>query len=133
MKLTSFKNICLSAALTIGITTLSNAQEGNVVVYQDDDIPTLLELKKQINAEGIDSNNYKISIYSGSNTGAENAKNKYDLTYNSWSSKKVYETPNYKIYVGNFRTRLQADRALMEVKKKFPHAFIFEPNQTKKK
>jgi hypothetical protein len=47
------------------------------------------------------------------------------------ASKLVYETPNYKIWVGNFRTRLEADRALVKVKSKFPTAFIFKPKKDK--
>ena len=133
MKLFSFKNSCLSALLALSYFGTCNAQDGNIIVYQDAAITELLELKKQINTEEKDTNRYKISIFSGSNSGAENAKNKYVSNFNSWTSKKVYETPNYKIYVGSFRTRLQADRALIKVKKKFPHAFIFEPNKTKKK
>ena len=38
-----------------------------------------------------------------------------------------YETPNYKIWVGKFRTRLEADRELLVVKKLFPNAFPFKP------
>jgi hypothetical protein len=39
----------------------------------------------------------------------------------------VYETPNYKIWIGNFRSRLEADKALIKIKKKYINAFIFKP------
>ena len=94
---------------------------------QDEGIEALLQLKKQINSEERDIDRYKIQIYSGSRSGADNAESKYQASYNSWSSKKVYETPNYKIWVGSFRTKLQADRALLKIQKKFPNAFRFQP------
>ena len=34
---------------------------------------------------------------------------------------------NYKIWVGNFKTRLEADRALVKIKRKFSNAFYFKP------
>jgi len=42
-----------------------------------------------------------------------------------------YETPNYKVWVGRFRTRMEADRKLVKVKKLFPNAFLFTPSLTK--
>jgi hypothetical protein len=40
-----------------------------------------------------------------------------------------FETPNYKIWIGNFNTRLEADRALVKVKRKFAYAFYFKPKK----
>ena len=42
-----------------------------------------------------------------------------------------FETPNYKIWIGNFKTRLEADRALLLIKKKFYSAFVFKPKKEK--
>jgi len=39
----------------------------------------------------------------------------------------IYETPNYKIWVGNFFNQLEADKQLMDIRKKFRSAFIFRP------
>ena len=41
----------------------------------------------------------------------------------------VFNTPNYKIWVGNFRDRLEADRALLRIKKSYMNAFIFKPKK----
>jgi len=127
MKLISFKNIFLLTVFGFCLSLSSTAQDGSVIVNQDQDISTLLQLKKQINSEEKSTDRYKIQIYSGSRSGADNAENKYQSSYNSWSSKKVYETPNYKIWVGSFRTKLEADRALLKIQKKFPNAFKFQP------
>ena len=116
-------NILLLFAILFSCTLI--AQEGTVTINQDHEIEALLEIKKDIE---ISSNRYKIQIYSGaSRGGAESARIKFGESYSDWSSSIEYETPNYKIWIGNFRNRLQADRALIRVKKTFVNAFIFEP------
>ena len=47
--------------------------------------------------------------------------------FNDTSASIVYETPNYKIWVGNFYNQLEADKELIEIRKKFRSAFIFRP------
>ena len=39
----------------------------------------------------------------------------------------IYETPNYKVWIGDFYTQLEADKKLLMIKKKYPEAFIFRP------
>ncbi|WP_299249653.1 SPOR domain-containing protein [uncultured Lacinutrix sp.] len=128
MNIKPLKILCLSIGLTL-TSSYVIAQEGTVTVNQDPDISAILKLKKQINNEDEDSDRYKIQIYSGSRQRAESIENSFDSSFNSWSSKLVYETPNYKVWVGNFRTRLEADKALLKVKKNFPSAFIFKPKK----
>ena len=106
----------------------SYGQEGVVVVNQDPQIESLLKLKKEVNRK---AKNFKIQIYNGSRSGAENAREKFRSSYGGWAVSMEYETPNYKIWVGNFKTRLEADRALLRVKKKFSNAFIFKPKKDK--
>ncbi len=119
------KDISFLFALLFSIGLL--AQEGTVTINQDDEIQALLEIKKDIE---VSSNRYKIQIYSGASRGsAESARTKLHNNYSEWSSSIEYETPNYKIWVGNFRNRLEADRALQRIKKTFINAFIFEPKK----
>lgn len=115
-------------AMVFGLFSFGNgfAQNAVVSVNQDPQIDRLLELKKDVNKR---SNNFKIQIYNGSRYGAENARTRFLESYGGWSVSMEYETPNYKIWVGNFETRLEADRALLRVKRKFPSAFIFRPKK----
>lgn len=123
--------LCLLVLCLIIFTTIANAQDGNVSINQPHTLNTLLELKKEINKSEEDEDRYKIQIYSGSRSKAESTKTAFLYSYDKWPTKLVYETPNYKIWVGNFRTKLEADRALMEIKKKFPSAFPFKPKKEK--
>ncbi|MEO6346546.1 MAG: SPOR domain-containing protein, partial [Aquaticitalea sp.] len=90
-------------------STKTQAQEGQVTIDADKDIDKLLEFKKDIKTVDL----YKIRIYSGDRSGAESAKSQANGLYGEWPSVMEYETPNYKIYVGNFLSRLEADRALL--------------------
>ncbi len=115
----------------LAFTGISIAQQGQVEVNQDKNIDVLLNVKKQLNRSENSSERYKIQIYNGSRSGAYAAQKEFRETFNSWSSRMEYESPNFKIWAGNFRTRLEADRALKRIKRKFPNAFIFKPKKEK--
>lgn len=99
---------------------IMQAQTGQVTIDADKDIDKLLEFKRDIKTVDL----YKIRIYSGDRSGAESTKSQANTLYGEWPSVMEYETPNYKIYVGNFLSRLEADRALLTVKKNYPSALI---------
>src|SRR5690606_8636070 len=110
-------SICLILML---VTFHGMAQTGQVTIDAHKDIDKLLEFKKDTKTADL----YKIRIYSGDRSGAETTKIAANGLYAQWPSVMEYETPNYKIYVGNFLTRLEADRALLTVKKNYPSALI---------
>ncbi len=105
------------------------AQQGEVIVNQDRQIDKLLELKKEMNRT---ESNYKIQIYNGNRTDAQKARSEFRRSFLDLPTSMQYETPNYKIWIGNFKNRLEADRTLVKVKKKFANAFIFTPKIEKK-
>ena len=59
-------------------TSLSFAQNGSLTLNEDPELSQVIELKKAINKEESDSNNYKIQIYSGSLSNAESTKSKFN-------------------------------------------------------
>ena len=101
------------------------AQEGNVTIDQDSDITKLLEYKKDVKTVDL----YKIQLDFGSRDKAIALRQKFETTFSEWPSELVYETPNYKVWVGNFSTRLEADIALLKIKTKFSKAMVFEPKK----
>lgn len=113
-------------AICISFFTISIAQEGTVTVNQPEAINKLLELKKDI--KSIDT--YKIQIYSGtSRMEAERMESNFRAKHSDLPTEMVFQTPHYKIWAGNFRDRLEADRALLKVKKNYMNAFIFKPKK----
>ena len=110
-------------------TSFCFGQQGTVTVNQDKKITNLLEIKKDMNKNEIDSDRYKIQIYSGNRSSAESAQREFNNSFTDWKATIQYETPNFKIWAGNFTTRLEADRALKKIKNKFPNAFPFRPKK----
>ena len=101
------------------------SQSELIKINQDSKIDTLIELKKQINKS---FSNLKIQVFSGERDEARELISKHVRNnYPGTEIELVYETPNYKVWVGNFFSQLQADRELLLVKKKYPEAFIFRP------
>jgi len=102
----------------------SNAQAGNVEIAQSVDIEKVIEIKKEINKN---ISMLRIQIYNGNRKDAEIIKEKFEKQKIDTIVDIVYETPNYKIWVGRYLSQLEADRKLIEIKKYFSDAFIFRP------
>lgn len=117
-------------ALFIFLTfyAFAKAQTATVQISQDKKIPELLTLKSELTNDNKLADRYKIQVFSGNLNQAEVALRKFRNKIGTWSSSIEYETPNYKVWIGNFRNRLEADRALIQVKKEFPNALIFKPD-----
>lgn len=105
------------------------AQEGSVVINQDKKIATLIEIKKEINKNESVSDRFIIQIYNGNRSGAETTQKEFNATFSDWKATMAYEPPNFKVWAGNFRTRLEGDKALRKIKIKFPLAFMFKPKK----
>ena len=126
MKEITLQNFKFIYLILFGLALQLNAQTGNVIVDQDKEISTLLDYKKDLNTVDL----YKIQVFQGNRSNAEEAKTKFESAFNEWPVSMEYETPNYKIWVGNFRSRLEADKALIKIKKNYTNAFIFKPKKT---
>ncbi|MDG1315104.1 MAG: SPOR domain-containing protein [Flavobacteriaceae bacterium] len=100
------------------------AQEGLITINKSEEIERILALKKEVN-ERLPF--MKIQIYSGRRSYAEKALAEFKANFPGQFVEMKYETPNYKVWVGKFRTRLEADRQLIWVKTKFSNAFLFTP------
>jgi len=122
-------NKILFSCLISGFSFLNlTAQEARVDISENDKISKLLELKAEMNKDDEIGDRFKIQLFYGNNGEANEVikdyRNKFD-----YPSLIAYEAPNYKVWVGNFRNRLEADRALIKIKESFPSAFIPKPRR----
>ena len=62
---------------------------------------------------------YRIQLYNGNEQKAKQYKERFKLEFPGIYSKLVYNAPEWKIQVGNYKTKLDADKALMRFKEKF--------------
>lgn len=129
MRILKIKDCFFIGVFLLGINQIGVAQTGKVNIQQDASIPTLLEMKSEMTKDGKLGERYKIQLYYGDNNAASEVIKKFRSLYSEYPSKIIYETPNYKVWIGNFRNRLEADRALLKVKTNFPSAFIPKPQR----
>lgn len=123
------KSLFLASAFVIATATVTRAQEGQVTIVQDETLPALLAQKSEMVKDGLINERYRIQLFSGDNNAASKVIRDYRSQFPEWPSTIVFETPNYKVWVGNFRSSLEADRALIQIKKSFPSAFRFRPEK----
>jgi hypothetical protein len=107
MKTLSLKISLLAFISYFILTSNGFAQQGTVTINQDKNIDVLLDLKKEMNKTDNSTDRYKIQVYSGNRSDAEATQTKFNATFDKWISTLKFEYPNYKIWVGNFTTRLE--------------------------
>ncbi|MCG9971561.1 SPOR domain-containing protein [Christiangramia crocea] len=128
MKNIRFSHLILLSAIGFFFTTESKGQQASVNIQQSEKIEKLMEVKKELNRNNRIRDRYVIQLFYGDNGEANEVIQKYRGLY-TYPSQITYEAPNYKVWVGNFRNRLEADRALLEIKDNFPAAFIPKPKR----
>ena len=99
-------------------------QNGNIEINQSNKLDSIIKLKKELNSK---IQNLRIQIFSGDRDNAEQIIKEFIEIFNDTTADVIYETPNYKVWVGNYYTQLEADKRLLEIRKKFRSAFIFRP------
>ena len=121
----------LKIIVIILLTTINPlaGQNGNTIINKSYKLDSIIKLKKELNSK---IQNLRIQIYNGDRTNAELIIKEYIDNFNDTTADIIYETPNYKIWVGNYYTQLEADRNLIKIRKKFSSAFIFRPELIEK-
>jgi hypothetical protein len=67
---------------------------------------------------------YHILIFSGDNRSkAEAIKNKFVMEHNAFSE-VVWDEPNFKVYVGLYKTKFECMSLFNQIKTKFPMAIV---------
>lgn len=69
---------------------------------------------------------YRIQLFSGQRSGSNQTKIMFKRLYPEIIVENSYEQPYFKTKVGAFRTRISAEKKLIEFKNYFKSAFIFE-------
>jgi hypothetical protein len=117
--------IFLLFGLRLSAQTASDSIQKGVVA--DPRLQTLVSKHQEMNAHGKEKG-YRVQIYFGGDKAKANEqKAKFLARYSSGiNAYEVYEVPNFKIRVGDFRTKLEAYRFLKKIRVEFPSAFIVE-------
>ncbi len=111
-------------------------QPGNMSVNQDARIDILqmqYDSVQKIRAantvnRGIDGYRIQIFFDSGNYSGdrAKKIKEEFEFKYPESFAYITWDAPNYKVRVGDFRTRLEAEGFMQQILADFPNAFIIK-------
>jgi hypothetical protein len=105
------------------------AQNQNSTVIQDPKFEQLLNEKRKINSNLPYNDRYKIQIFNGSSETAKKTLNEFKQEFKTLDGTIIFNTPNYKVWVGNFRNRMEAERNLVEIKKNYKTVFLIKPSK----
>ena len=89
----------------------------------------LLNEKRKINASITVNDIYKIQIYNGDIESCKKNLVDFKKEFLNLDGTIVFYTPAYKVWVGNFKSRIEAERNLLLLKNKYPNSLIIQPNK----
>ena len=127
MTKSSLKRILLIVMLTSLFAINSFSQDNKLTVSQDPKFEQLLNEKRKINLSISTMEGYKIQIYNGENENAKRELTKFKNEFNFLDATIIFNTPYYKVWVGNFKTKIDAQRHLLEIQKKYTNSIIIKP------
>lgn len=98
-------------------------------VEQDVKFEQLLNEKRKVNASLTMNDRWKIQLFTGNSENAKKELLQFKKENKNFDATIVFHTPVYKVWVGNFKTRIEAEKNLKELKTKYPNAFLIKPNK----
>ena len=125
---TKFNTVFAFCLLAIA-TQKSTAQVAKVSVSQDPKFEQLLNEKRKINSSITINDRYKIQIFNGDTENSKKTLADFKKENKNMDATIVFSTPLYKVWVGNFKTRIEAEKNLNDLRKKYPNAFLIKPNK----
>jgi len=122
-------NFILSICFLAFVSQKSMGQVAKVSVSQDPKFEQLLNEKRKINSSITINDRYKIQIFNGDTENSKKTLTDFKRENKNMDATIVFSTPLYKVWVGNFKTRIEAEKNLNDLKKKYPNAFLIKPNK----
>lgn len=131
------KKIYLSLVFLLFIKLAVGQTKGQVIEVKDPLIDSLIAKRIELNAAKPTTTNpatktivsdmgYRVQVFYGlDRREAFNQQNKFKSLYPNLRTYITYKEPNYYLRVGDFRTRLEAQQLLTELRPNFPTLFIF--------
>ena len=111
--------------LAILAFTQIKAQNGSVKIVQDHQIESLIFKQILINKNINDINGFKIQIKNTTTQKEANIlRQNFSKYFPNLKSYLNYEPPYYKIRIGNYLTKIEAQKDLKKIKRKYYGAYL---------
>ena len=102
-----------------------NGQE-NSIKYNDTLTKKFYNLKKEYSKRVFESTFYTIQIYFGGLEEADSILEDFRENYQEVKSNLIFETPNYKVRIGEYKDINIASQKLEEIRRIYPSSFIIK-------
>lgn len=102
------------------------AQDGKIDIIGDTELEILID-KKVSSVDTVDLWGYRIQIYFGSNRkAAQEKEQKFTAKYPELASEiyKDYFQPNWRVRIGNYYRKIDAQKLMMKLEKEFGDVFL---------
>lgn len=118
------------------ITSAQYADDGRVVVIQDERVDIVLHDYKMLrmkimgNPDNKAIPGYRIQIFfdSGLNSSdrARQTRDEFLMTYPEIPAYISWKAPNYRVRIGDYKTRLEAERTMQLILSDYPNAWVIK-------
>jgi SPOR domain len=129
MNYLSEKRVIYSLLTFVILNSFSTINAQSVTVSQDDNFEQLLNEKRRINSSITINNRYKIQIFNGNSESSKKALIDFKKEFKNYDATIIFSTPAYKVIVGNFKTRIEAERNLNLIRRKYPNSILIKPSK----
>tara|TARA_B100001059_G_scaffold210684_1_gene224497 strand:+ start:323 stop:703 length:381 start_codon:yes stop_codon:yes gene_type:complete len=119
-------NRIFSILILVCLNNYSLKAQDNNVKYNDTLTNKIFKIKKDYSKRLFESTYYTIQIYYGSLELADSVLLDFNENFEGIKSNLIFETPNYKVRIGEFKDINIASQKLEGIRKKYPGSFIIK-------
>lgn len=109
--------------------SITFSQSDKYNLKNDSKFDSILKIKKRVDMKIFDENYYSIQVFSGGYNMGDSIAKYVNEKYLGDSIYFYFETPNYKVRIGKYKSKIEAEKKLKEIKKEFKSAFVFKPSK----
>lgn len=127
MRILGISKVVFVFIFTTFYCVVIQAQTSKNNTNTEDKVAHLIVEKRKINPLLASKERYKIQIFSGESEKAKKTVIQFKQEFKDIDATIVFNTPNYKVWVGNFKSRMEAERNFAEIKKKYKNTLLIKP------
>ena len=116
----------LPVFISVCLFSISANSQENSIRYNDTLTKKFYNLKKEYSKKVFESTFYTIQIYYGGLEEADSILEDFRENYQEIKSNLIFETPNYKVRIGEYKDINIASQKLEEIRRIYPSSFIIK-------
>ena len=112
--------------ISVSLFNISANGQENSIRYNDTLTKKFYNLKKEYSKRVFESTFYTIQIYYGGLEEADSILEDFRENYQEIKSNLIFETPNYKVRIGEYKDINIASQKLEKIRRIYPSSFIIK-------